>query len=87
MVLTEAMQCGTVPIAFQSFASVTDIITHDVNGILVPPFDMNRYARELSSLMSDTDKRTRLANQAMHDVKRFSVANVVDQWEALFDSL
>lgn len=87
MVLTEAQQCGAVPIAFQSFASVTDIITHDVNGILVPPFDMERYARELSSLMTDTDKRTRLAHQAMHDVKRFSVANVVDQWEALFDSL
>ena len=87
MVLTEAQQCGAVPIAFQSFASVTDIITHDVNGILVPPFDMDSYARELSSLMSDTDKRTRLASQAMLDVKRFSVANVVDQWEALFDSL
>ena len=87
MVLTEAMQCGAVPIAFQSFASVTDIITHEANGILVPPFDMNRYARELSSLMTDTDKRTRLAHQAMHDVNRFSVANVVDQWEALFESL
>lgn len=87
MVLTEAQQCGAVPIAFQSFASVTDIITHDKNGILVPPFDMERYARELSSLMTDTDKRTRLASQAMHDVKRFSVANVVDQWEALLERL
>lgn len=87
MVLTEAQQCGVVPIAFQSFASVSDIITHGENGILVPPFDMERYAQELSSLMNDTDKRTRLALQAMHDVKRFSVANVVDQWEALFDEL
>lgn len=87
MVLTEAQQCGVVPIAFQSFASVTDIITHDVNGILVPPFDMDRYARELSSLMNDHDKRTRLARQAMHDVQRFSVSNVVDQWEDLFSKL
>lgn len=87
MVLTEAQQCGAVPIAFQSFASITDIITHGENGILVPPFDMDCYARELSSLMTDTDKRTRLAHQAMHDVKRFSVANVVDQWEALLDEL
>lgn len=87
MVLSEAQQCGAVPIAFQSFASVTDIITHGENGILVPPFDMDCYARELSSLMNDTDKRTRLAHQAMHDVKRFSVANVVDQWEALLERL
>lgn len=87
MVLTEAMQCGTVPIAFQSFASATDIITHDANGILVPPFDMDCYTNELSSLMDDASKRMRLANQAMHDVKRFSVSNVADQWEALFDTL
>lgn len=87
MVLTEAMQCGTVPIAFQSFASVTDIITHNVNGILVPPFDECLYAHELSFLMNDSAQCTRLALQAMHDVKRFSVSNVVDQWEALFDEL
>ena len=48
---------------------------------------MDCYARELSSLMSDTDKRTRLVRQAMHDVKRFSVSNVADQWEALLDEL
>lgn len=87
MVLTEAMQCGAVPIAFQSFASVTDIIHHDTNGILVPPFDMDCYARELSTLMSNPDKLDRLAQQAMCYVKRFSVSNVVDQWEGLFDTL
>ena len=85
--ITEAMQCGTVPIAFQSFASVADIITHNVNGVLVPPFDKNQYAHELSSLMNDSAKRTRLALQAMQDVKRFSISNVVDLWEELFKSL
>lgn len=87
MVLTEAMQCGTVPIAFQSFASVTDIIAHDVNGILVPPFDLDSYAHELSSLMSNPDKLIQLSRKAMQDVRRFSVSNIVDQWEELFKSL
>lgn len=87
MVLTEAQQCGVVPIAFQSFASVTDIITHDVNGILVPPFDIDCYVRELSALMNNPEKQFRLASQAMYDVKRFSVSNIVDQWEELLESL
>lgn len=87
MVLTEAMQCGAVPMAFQSFASVTDVISHDTNGILVPPFDLDCYARELSTLMSNSDKLVRLSQQAMKDVKRFSVSNIVDQWEELFKSL
>lgn len=87
MVITEAMQCGVVPIAFQSFASVTDIITHNSNGILVPPFDMKRYSSELSLLMNDSDRLNRLAHMAMHDVERFSVSNIADQWEQLFNSL
>lgn len=87
MVLTEAMQCGAVPMAFQSFASVTDVISHDVNGILVSPFDLECYVQELSSLMSSPDKLNSLAHQAMHDVERFSVSKVVDQWENLFNSI
>ena len=48
---------------------------------------MKRYACELSGLMNDSDKLKNLANKAMQDVKRFSVQNVVDQWERLFNSL
>lgn len=87
MVLTEAMQCGTVPIAFQSFASVTDIINSKVNGILVPSFDESQYAHELYSLMNDSAKCKCLALQAIQDVKRFSISNVADLWEKLFKSL
>ncbi len=46
MVLTEAMQCGAVPIAFNSFASVTDVIDHGRNGILVKPFSIKQYEKK-----------------------------------------
>lgn len=87
MVLTEAMQCGTVPIAFQSFASVTDIISHKRNGILVSPFDLDCYAKELSRMMTDTETLKEMANNAYTDVKKFSVQNIADQWEKLFNEL
>lgn len=87
MVLTEAMQCGTVPVAFQSFASVTDIISHKRNGILVPPFDLDRYAKELSELMTDNATLRKMAHNAYTDVRKFSVQNIADQWEKLFNEL
>ena len=38
MVLTEAMTFGAVPVAFNSYAAITDIIDDGKNGLLVPPF-------------------------------------------------
>lgn len=38
LVLVEAMQHGCVPIAFDSYPAVRDIISHGENGILIPPF-------------------------------------------------
>lgn len=87
MVLTEAMQCSTVPIAFNSFASATDIISHKRNGILVHPFNLDNYVKELSMLMSNMETRQEMAQNASLDVKKFSVQNIVDQWENLFNSL
>ena len=83
MVLTEAMQCGTVPIAFNSFAAATDIITHRKNGILVSPFNMNEYEKELRNLMSDIRFLQQMSTQAKKDIQKFSVENVVNLWEQI----
>ncbi|MCD8069899.1 MAG: hypothetical protein LUE08_00720 [Akkermansiaceae bacterium] len=45
MVATEAMQCGTVLVVFDSFAAASSIITHNEDGILMPPFNLSRYER------------------------------------------
>lgn len=84
MVLTEAMQCGAVPIAFNSFASATDIIDHGRNGILVKPFSIKQYEKELRRLMDNLDLLKRLSENAMQDIKKYNVDCVVDQWEELF---
>ena len=47
LVLTEAMSRGCVPIAFDSFSSVRDIICSSYNGILVSPFNQSEYVDKL----------------------------------------
>lgn len=83
MVLTEAMQCGAVPIAFNSFASVTDIIEDGRNGILVKPFSIRHYVKELRRLMDNPDLLNRMAANAKQDIEKYSVEKVVDCWELL----
>ena len=87
MVLTEAMQCGVVPVAFNSFASVTDIIDDGRNGILVKPFSIKQYEEALRRLMDNPDLLSQMSRNAKEDIKKYSVENVVDQWENLFKEL
>ena len=52
MVLMEAMPMGVVPIAFNSFESLQDIISHKENGIIIPNNDMDKYVAGLKWLMT-----------------------------------
>lgn len=84
MVLTEAMQCGTVPISFNSFASVTDIIDDGHNGMLVKPFSIKEYEQKLRRLMDNSALLKQMSEYAKQDIQKYSVENVVDKWEILF---
>lgn len=85
MVLTEAMQCGTVPIAFNSFAAVQDIIENGKSGILIEPFKLKKYINSLDWLLKNESKRALMSQNAKESIKKFSVENVVDQWENLIN--
>lgn len=87
MTLVEASAFGCVPVAFDSYASVSDIISHGNNGILVPAFDCEKYAAELSRLMLDADWRIRLGTAARERIKDFSPEKIVARWEALFSEI
>lgn len=87
MVLTEAMQCGAVPVAFNSFASVTDIIDDGRNGILIKPFSIKEYENKLRQLMDNPEMLSQMSKNAQQDIEKYSVENVVDQWEELFKEL
>lgn len=87
LVLTEAMQCGAVPIVFDSFAAASEIIQDGENGFLITPFDEKEYADQLRELMTNDSLRNRMAKKAHESVKRFDVEIVADQWEELFYSL
>lgn len=85
LVLTEAMQCGTVPVAFNSYGAAADIINDAHNGYLISPFDYDKFADKLSLLMSDEDLRSRMSKNAVNSVKRFNFENIYPQWKKLLN--
>lgn len=87
LVLTEAMSRGCIPIAFQSFKSITDIIDNNENGILISPFNQKEYINNLKSLMNDKFKRDRMSIKAIEKSKKFNIENIGKEWEKLFTSI
>ena len=87
MVLTEAMTFGTVPVLFDSFAAVTDIVDDGKTGLLVPPFSLKKYIRKLSGIMSDDCLRMEMSQASIQSVKKFDIKQVVDKWEDVFQLL
>lgn len=83
VVLIEAMSVGCVPIVYNSFASITDIIDDGINGILVRPFREKEYIQKLLKLMGDDVLRKELSVNARIKTKTFSDETIIPKWEAL----
>lgn len=85
MVLTEAMQFGCVPIAFDSFPAIRDIIIPNETGILVKPFSKKEYIFKLIHLMEDDNYRTQLSQKGFEYVKKFDKSNILPKWIELIE--
>lgn len=87
MVLTEAMQHGVVPIAFNSYEALTDIVVDEQDGCLIPAFDEDAYATRLLELMRDKEKLQQISARAIESTSKFSRDKVAQQWYDLLDSM
>ncbi len=87
MVLVESQAYGVVPVAFNCFASVHEIIEHSHNGILIEPYNMFNYTQELALLMTDENKRIAIAQNGMITVQKFSLDKIIGNWEQLFSNI
>lgn len=83
LTLTEAQQMGCVPVAFDSFSSLKDIITDKETGYIVKDCDLKAYIHRIKLLMSDKALRLQMAGNAISSCKRFQLDAITSYWETL----
>lgn len=83
MVLCEAMAYGCVPVVYESYESVRDIITPGENGLLVPPFNTRKMADSLSALADNPELWKKMSERGKEDIGRFSLDKIILDWERL----
>jgi glycosyltransferase involved in cell wall biosynthesis/GT2 family glycosyltransferase len=87
LVSYEAMALG-VPQIFANVNGQAELITPET-GILIDngPGEVTRYAKACLELLSDPDRRARMAAAGKERIRHFTAENAVKQYEEIFDEL
>lgn len=86
-VFLEAMTMGVVPVGFDSFSAIYDMIDNWENGVIVPAFDMDMYEKSLLRLATDKELRCKMGRNAQQKVVQYNIFNIVPKWISLFKYL
>lgn len=87
MVLTEAMACGVPVISFDCPCGPKDIISNEIDGILIPNDNIDAFAKAIMYLIENTETRNNMGQNGKENVKRFLPEYIVEQWDNLFKEI
>jgi GalNAc-alpha-(1->4)-GalNAc-alpha-(1->3)-diNAcBac-PP-undecaprenol alpha-1,4-N-acetyl-D-galactosaminyltransferase len=79
--LLEAMALGLPAISFDCPSGPSEIIRHEVDGLLIPPEDVTALAAAIHRLLADDPWRTKLGREAGRVVDRFSSEQYFARWD------
>lgn len=86
LTLSECQQMGVVPIAYDTFEALAEIIQDEYNGRIIADGDIKGYATALADLISNKKKRQQMAQNALLSYQRYAIDKVAEQWNAVLDS-
>jgi glycosyltransferase involved in cell wall biosynthesis len=87
MVMIEAMTHALPVVAFDCPTGPRDVLTDGVNGVLVPPRDVDALAAALNRVIADRKLRARMGKAAAKSSRAYAPELVMPLWEDLFSEL
>lgn len=81
--LLEAQINGVIPIVFDSFLSVSDLVDNNISGVIVENKNVKEFERRLYDLMLNTEKRKSMAANTVKNMDKFLPENIYLKWRKL----
>lgn len=82
LVLVEAKSFGLPVVSFDCDCGPSEIVRHEVDGLLVPPEDVGAFAAGLDRLIKSAQDREAFGKSALQD-RRHELSRVMPLWERL----
>lgn len=86
LVLIEAMSQGCACIACDYKGRQREIITNVMEGEICQPDDANLLASKITLLINDESRRRRIQENSIRKASDFSVENIMEKWDKIFDN-
>jgi glycosyltransferase involved in cell wall biosynthesis len=80
MVLPECMAYECIPVVFDTFESIHDLITNRRSGLIIPPFNCNAMAQEMSNILDDSSKLFAMQKSAKNAIVDFTPEKIGSIW-------
>lgn len=77
MVLVEAMSRGCIPCVYNTFEALLDIVDDEVNGVVLPPFEIDVAVKRISSIINDVALMDRMRTDCRRKANSFDVKNIL----------
>lgn len=81
MIVLDAQQFGVVPIGFDSFGAIHDVIDNHINGLIIENHQMDQYAEKMMWLMEHKAEREQMAQKGLSTCLKFATDKIVEKWE------
>lgn len=91
LVLAEAMSCGVVPVVYNSYAAVKDIIDHEVNGMITDKihgkFCAESMAKNVKKVIHNCESSHSMAIQALKKSENYLIDSIYHVWVDFFANI
>lgn len=87
LVLIEAMSQGCACIACDYKGRQSEIVNDGLDGLLCGVEDIQQLSDKIAYLIDNDVERIKLQNNAIVSVSKFSIKNIVDEWNVLLNQL
>lgn len=87
MTIVETHKFKCVPIAYNSFVSLPEVIENNKNGFIIKAYNKLDYIQKLEKLITDEPLRETFAQEGLLHIKKFETSSIAKGWISLFENL
>ncbi len=87
LVLLEAKANRLPIVSFDIMTGPREIVRDGIDGILVPPYDLEQMSHAMCSLIEDESVRRKMSDRSQENLDLFSKEHILKQWQMLIEQI